>query len=138
VYATIVIRRRGEEEWIAQSTHRLEEAPGGEPLPAGLKRRVITELARVVSKWAKQNSEVLERAQRRVALERSKRPEFLGELRNALRKAMVEIATCNEYADKDTAGHLRGAMLHLMHLDTTKIPEVYAHIAKINKRRLAA
>jgi hypothetical protein len=112
--------------------------PDRTPLPAGLKGRVIAELARVVSEWAKLNSDVVERAQRRHALERIKRPEFLFELRIALRKAMGEIATCKEFADKETEGALMGAILHMMHMDREKIPEVYAHIAKIDKRRLAA
>src|ERR1039457_4771472 len=71
VYATIAFGCHGE-EWTPGSILRLEEVPDRTPLPAGLKGRVIAELARVVSEWAKLNSDVVERAQRRHALERIK------------------------------------------------------------------
>ena len=117
---------------------RLDELPGRRPLPPGLKARVSAELTRAVSEWASRNHAILERAQRRVALECIKEPQFLLDLRTAVREAMREMAILKDYADEDTASHLMGAILHMTHLDNEKIPEVQALIAKINKRRLAA
>ena len=138
VYASLGFQRQCEEGEWEPNRLELEELPARRPLPPALHARVTAELTRVVSEWAKLNPDLMERAQRRFALERIKEPAFLGDLRNALRKAIAEIATCREYADQDTKGKLMGAILDMRLLETSKLPEVYAHIAKIDKRRLAA